>query len=401
MDTKINAVLEAMDASEEYSRKDVQKLCGEVHGLDLGDAYALMRKVCKELINVRRGFYMVANSDSAPTQADATIQNSVEKVVDMPKPKVAPKPIVVQDFAQNLVPEKVSEYVAWGNFSKIKKIVQSRQFIPTFVTGLSGNGKTMMINQACASLKRELVRVQITPETDEDDLIGGFRLVDGETVFEKGPVVTAMERGAILLLDEIDRGSNRLMALQGVLEGEPILLKKTKELITPAEGFNVIATGNTKGQGSEDGKFIAATVIDEAFLERFTLTIEQVYATEAVEKNILRKHMSKFDVSTDEGFVERLVMWAGSIRKLYTEGEIEEVITTRRLCHIIQTYSIFENEVEAVELCLARFDADTASVLKDYYTKLVAAAEKQEETPEVEQTVSEAWVADDNNPYGN
>ena len=267
------------------------------------------------------------------------------------------------------VPQKENTYVAWGNFKDVEMIVKSQIFYPTYITGLSGNGKTMMVEQACAKANREYVRVQITPETDEDDLIGGFRLVNGETVFNKGPVIKAMERGAILLIDEIDRGSNKIMCLQGVLEGKPILIKKTGEVVSPSAGFNVIATANTKGKGSDDGRFIAATVIDEAFLERFTITLEQPYPSSAIEKKIVIKHMEKFDC-VDKEFADLLTVWSETIRKTFEDGGVDEIVSTRRLCHIVQSFSIFGDRQKAIELCVNRFDEDTKEAFIDLYSKV-------------------------------
>jgi hypothetical protein len=284
------------------------------------------------------------------------------------------------------VPDADPTYVPWGHFKDVESIIRSGIFYPTYVSGLSGNGKTLMIEQACARLGREYVRVQITPETDEDDLIGGFRLINGETVFNKGPVIKAMERGAILLIDEIDRGSNKIMSLQGVMEGKPVLIKKTGEMVRPAPGFNIFATANTKGQGSDDGKFIAATIIDEAFLERFTITMEQPYAALATERKILMKHMEKFG-KVDKDFAANLVVWSETIRKTFEDGGVDEVISTRRLCHIVQSYSIFDNKMKALELCISRFDTDTKEAFLDLYTKVDADAAQPaayysgEETP--------------------
>ena len=269
------------------------------------------------------------------------------------------------------MPASDPTFVKWGYFADVSKIIKSGMFYPMYVAGLSGNGKTMMIEQACAQAKREYVRVQITPETDEDDLIGGFRLLDGETVFAKGPVIKAMEAGAILLVDEIDRGSNKLMCLQGILEGKPFMIKKTGEVIIPAPGFNVIATANTKGQGDDAGRFIAATIIDEAFLERFTITLEQPYPNATVEKKIVANHMSKFGVN-DADFTEKLVQWGQAIRKTFEDGGIDEIISTRRLCHIVQTFSIFGDRMKAIELCVNRFDSDTRSGFMDLYSKIDA-----------------------------
>jgi hypothetical protein len=285
------------------------------------------------------------------------------------------------------VPEKEDTYVVWGNFKDVEKIIQSRIFYPTYVTGLSGNGKTMMVEQACARANREYVRVQITPETDEDDLIGGFRLVNGETVFAKGPVIKAMERGAILLIDEIDRGSNKIMCLQGVLEGKPVLIKKTGEVVSPSNGFNVIATANTKGKGSDDGRFIAATIIDEAFLERFTITLEQPYPTAATEKKIVVKHMEKYDC-VDKEFADLLTVWSETIRKTFEDGGVDEIISTRRLCHIVQSFSIFGDRQKAIELCVNRFDEDTKEAFIDLYTKV-------DVQPSVEETIGSDVSLDD------
>lgn len=296
------------------------------------------------------------------------------------------KPVHNLSSASNedvFVPAKESTYVPWGNFKDIEMIVGSRQFYPTFITGLSGNGKTMMVEQVCAKLSREYVRVQITPETDEDDLIGGFRLINGETVFFKGPVIHAMEAGAVLLIDEIDRASNKLMCLQGVLEGKPVLLKKTGEVVKPSPGFNVIATANTKGKGSEDGRFTAATIIDDAFLERFTITVEQPFPTLKTEEKILKKHMEKYG-KLDAEFAEKLCVWAEVIRKTFEDEGVDEVVSTRRLCHIAQTFAIFEDKMKSIELCISRFDGDTKLAFLDLYTKVDEdALGKEEETDDV------------------
>ena len=260
-------------------------------------------------------------------------------------------------------------FVPWGAFNDIVKMVKSEMFFPVYISGLSGNGKTFMVEQACSKLNREFIRVQINPETDEDDLIGGFRLIDGETVFSKGPVLKAMENGAILLLDEIDRATNKIMCLQGILEGKPVLVKKTGETITPKAGFNVIATANTKGKGSDDGRFTAASIIDDAFLERFTVAIDQQFPSPSIETKILNNHMTKFGVE-DTDFVEKLVTWADIIRKTFYDEGVDEVISTRRLCHIAQTFSIFNNRTKAIDLCIARFDEDTKSAFLDLYSKV-------------------------------
>jgi len=264
---------------------------------------------------------------------------------------------------------KDDTFVPWGAFHDIVKIVKSNMFYPTYISGLSGNGKTFMVEQACAKVGKEFIRVQINPETDEDDLLGGFRLINGETVFAKGPVLKAMENGAILLLDEIDRATNKIMCLQGILEGKPVLVKKTGEIVKPAEGFNVIATANTKGKGSEDGRFTAASIIDEAFLERFTISVDQKFPGLNIEKKIVMKHMKKFG-SVDEDFADKLVTWADIIRKTFFDDGVDEVISTRRLCHIVQTFSIFNKRDKAIDLCISRFDEDTKAAFLDLYSKV-------------------------------
>ncbi len=267
------------------------------------------------------------------------------------------------------VPPVDSTFVAWGEHSSIKKVIQSKMFFPVYISGLSGNGKTMMVEQACAKLKREYIRVQISPETDEDDLIGGFRLINGETVFHKGPVVKAMERGCILLIDEIDRGSNKIMCLQGVLEGKPILIKKIGQVVAPAPGFNIIATANTKGRGSDDGRYSAASIIDDAFMERFVATIDQPYPNFKTEHNIVKKHLDALDIQDDE-FAEKLVGWSAVIRKTYEAEGVDELISTRRLCHIVKAYSVFNDRLTAINMCISRFENETREAFLDLYTKI-------------------------------
>ena len=274
--------------------------------------------------------------------------------------------------------QKDDTFVPWGSFHDVVKILKSGMFYPTYISGLSGNGKTFMVEQACAKLDREFIRVQINPETDEDDLLGGFRLIDGETVFSKGPVLKAMENGAVLLLDEIDRATNKIMCLQGILEGKPVVVKKTGETISPQPGFNVIATANTKGKGSEDGRFTAASIIDEAFLERFTVSIDQPFPTLVTEKKIVIKHMEKFG-NADDDFADKLVTWADVIRKTFYDDGVDEVISTRRLCHIVQTFSIFNNRMKAIDMCISRFDLDTKEAFLDLYTKVDTGAITQED----------------------
>ena len=282
---------------------------------------------------------------------------------------------------QNLVPAAFEGFVAWGNFSKIEKVVKSGLFYPIFVSGLSGNGKTLMIEQVHAKMNKELIRVNITIETDEDDLLGGFRLVNGETKFVPGPVIEAMERGCTLLLDECDLGSNKLLALQPVLEGKGVFLKKINKWIVPKDGFNVMATANTKGKGSEDGRFIGTNILNEAFLERFAITMEQPYATAATEKKIVVNSMKKYG-EVDEEFATNLITWAEVIRKTFYDGGVDEVISTRRLDHIVKAYAIFGDKMEAIELCVARFDDDTKESFLDLYTKIDAGVITSEENAE-------------------
>ena len=283
------------------------------------------------------------------------------------------------DYEISFIPSVDKQYVAWGNHRTVEKIVKSKLFYPLFVTGLSGNGKTFMVEQICAKLKREMVRVNITIETDEDDLLGGFRLVDGETIFHKGPVVDAMERGAVLLLDEVDLASNKILALQPVLEGKGVYLKKINQWIEPADGFTIIATANTKGKGSESGAFIGTNILNEAFLERFAVTIEQEYPAVATEQKILNKVFTSLGVDDSE-FAKKLVDWADIIRKTFYDGGIDEVISTRRLVHISKAFSIFEDRSQAIDLCINRFDDETKEVFKDLYTKIDADVDTDTET---------------------
>ena len=273
--------------------------------------------------------------------------------------------------AVQLVPEKDDRFVPFGNFSMLKKILKSGIFYPTFITGLSGNGKTFGVEQACAQLNRELVRVNITIETDEDDLIGGFRLVNGETVWHNGPVIEALERGSILLLDEVDLASNKILCLQPILEGKGIFLKKIGQFIQPTNGFNIIATANTKGKGSDDGRFIGTNVLNEAFLERFPVTFEQEYPSPSVEKKILGGIASQLGI-TDIDFIDRLVDWGDIIRKTFYDGGIEEIISTRRLVHIVRAYSIFTDKAKAMQVCINRFDDETKQSFLELYDKVDA-----------------------------
>ena len=318
---------------------------------------------------VSRGVYSlpIAGNDFSPTLTDVPL------VPEEPKePVVAKAAFVVSSLIGNIVPDKDPVFVPWGYFKDIKKIVSSKAFYPIFVTGLSGNGKTMNVSQACAAANRECIRVNITIETDEDDLLGGYRLQDGQTVWQDGPVIEAMKRGALLLLDEIDLASNKIMCLQPILEGNGVFLKKINQFVKPAKGFNVIATANTKGQGSDDGKFIGTNILNEAFLERFPITIEQAYPTNKIETKILLNVMSDKGLTkdVDSEFANSLVTWADIIRKTYYEGGVDELISTRRLVHIVEAFSIFKNKMKAIEMCTNRFDLDTKTSFLDLYTKI-------------------------------
>ena len=293
----------------------------------------------------------------------------------------AAAPAVVAPLAQNLVPEKDETFVKFGPFADVKKIIQSKLFYPTFITGLSGNGKTFSVEQACAHLNRELIRVNITIETDEDDLIGGFRLVDGNTVWHNGPVIESLERGAILLLDEIDLASNKILCLQSILEGKGVFLKKIGKWVKPAAGFNIIATANTKGKGSEDGRFIGTNVLNEAFLERFPVTFEQSYPHIKIEEKMLRLHSASVGVHDDK-FIKKLVDWADIIRRTFYDGGIEEIISTRRLVHIIRAYSIFKDKAKAIQNCVNRFDDETKQSFMELYDKVDADVDFDKESDE-------------------
>ena len=309
-------------------------------------------------------------SEGGPTVAPAVVTEDASAVVNL---------VATNMNDQNLVPASFEGFVPWGNFKLIEKVVKSGMFYPMFITGLSGNGKTLMVEQVCAKLNKELIRVNITIETDEDDLLGGFRLVNGETKFMPGPVIEAMERGCTLLLDECDLGSNKLLCLQPVLEGKGVYLKKINKWVTPKDGFNVIATANTKGKGSDDGRFIGTNILNEAFLERFAVTMEQPYASAAVENKIVLGSMKKYG-AVDEEFATNLVTWAEVIRKTFFDGGVDEVISTRRLDHIVKAFAIFGDKMQSIELCVARFDEDTKASFLDLYTKIDAGVLTSEDT---------------------
>lgn len=315
---------------------------------------------------VKRGTYDLSPLMIGAAPIRAAVPANAPKIVIQPK---------LETVVENLVPQVDKTYVPFGFYRDLTKVLKSENFYPTFISGLSGNGKTTMVEQACAKLKRECLRVNISIETDEDDLIGGNTLVDGNVVYREGPVLTAMKRGAILILDEIDRGSNKLMCLQAILEGKPYFNKKTGETVYPKRGFNVIATANTKGRGSDDGKFMSAQILDDAFLERFAITVEQEYPALKIEKQIILNKMEKAD-KIDEEFADKLVTWADIIRKTFYDGGVEELVSTRRLEHIVNAYAMFGSRSKAIELCVNRFDSDTKSAFLDLYSKVDAGQEE-------------------------
>ena len=332
--------------SEEISAADVRAFCA-MQGL----AYQTVTRRLEEYKSGRGKWNLNI------TEVKAELEHTVE----------APSAVKATPMVeQNLVPAKDSTFVPFGNFADVKQVIKSKLFYPTFITGLSGNGKTFSVEQACAQLGRELIRVNITIETDEDDLIGGFRLVDGATVWHNGPVIEALQRGAVLLLDEIDLASNKILCLQSILEGKGIFLKKIGQYINPREGFNVIATANTKGKGSDDGRFIGTNVLNEAFLERFPVTFEQSYPSVAIETKMLKGYAKTLDID-DAAFCKKLADWGDIIRKTFYDGGVDEIISTRRLVHILRAYSIFNDKAKAINICLNRFDDETRQAFMDLY----------------------------------
>jgi len=351
-----------MSLSADYIRTSLQSLYGE--SITTGDirAWCAMNGSNYQTVTKKIEQYKVG-------RGKWNLEVTPQKVEEIERNYQAPAALPAVE--QNLIPEKDDTFVRFGNFGDVKKIIQSRLFYPTFITGLSGNGKTFAVEQACAQTGRELIRVNITIETDEDDLIGGFRLINGETVWHNGPVIEALQRGAILLLDEIDLASNKILCLQSILEGKGVFLKKIGKFVKAAEGFNVFATANTKGKGSDDGRFIGTNVLNEAFLERFPVTFEQEYPTPAIEQKIVEGIAIDLDVE-DRDFCKRLVDWADIIRKTFYDGGIEEIISTRRLVHIIRAYSIFKDKAKAIEVCVNRFDDETKQAFLQLYDKVDA-----------------------------
>jgi len=318
--------------------------------------------ITKSEYRVGRGQYKLPDINSKPKvkvqEPELETEMAMAQVLSFKQPKLI-------DESDVSVPSKYPDYVPFGFYSDLRNIVKSKDFYPVFITGLSGNGKTLMVEQVCANLDRECIRVNISIETDESDLLGGPTLVNGNVVNRDGPVLQAMKRGAILLIDEVDRGSNKLMCLQGILEGKPYFNKKSGEMVHPAEGFNVIATANTKGRGSEEGRYLSQ-ILDDAFLERFPITVEQEYPDAKTEKKILSPLIS------DQVFVENLVKWADVVRKSADQGAVDEIISTRRLVHIAKAYKIFGDRMKAIELCVSRFDTETKTAFIDLYTKVDA-----------------------------
>ena len=365
---------EGVPVADSYSRADLNAVAQSI-----GMKYAPAWIVQDSSRRASRGFFTVEEYNGEVTApVSAPIKGA---------PKVAAAPVMNAIMGltggerESLVPTKMADFVPWGHFKTIESIISSRLFAPVFVTGMSGNGKTTMIEQVCAKAKRECFRVNITQETDEDDLIGGFRLIEGETVFSAGPVVEAMRNGAVLLLDEIDLGSSKIMCLQPVLEGKGVFIKKTGEWVTPAKGFTVVATANTKGKGDNDGRFVGTNVMNEAFLDRFDWTLEQEYAAKSVEKKILIKKMEKFG-HVDTDFADYLVKWAEITRKAFLEGAVDEIITTRRLENICKAFSIFKDRKQSVDLALARFDSDTQTAFLSLYEKVDETVSEQTEDTE-------------------
>ena len=347
-----------MTLSTEYIVSSLQEFYGET--VTTGDirAWCTMNETTYNTVIKRLDEYKIGRG-----RWNLTVQEKLEHTYNIPP--------VLPVVEQNLIPVKDDTFVKFGNFTDIKKIIKSNLFYPTFIMGLSGNGKTFSVEQACAQLGRELIRVNITIETDEDDLIGGFRLIGGNTVWHNGPVIEAIERGAILLLDELDLASNKILCLQSVLEGKGVFLKKIGRNVSPQAGFNVFATANTKGKGSEDGRFIGTNVLNEAFLERFPVTFEQEYPSPITEQKILNEISNQLGLD-DQQFTKYLCDWADIIRKTFFDGGVDEIISTRRLVHIIRAYSIFNDKMKAIQVCLNRFDDETKQSFIELYDKVDA-----------------------------
>jgi GTPase SAR1 family protein len=369
-ETLVNTLRNFSDNSNHVSRKDIIR---EAKSLGINHPSFLLKDKYKVVSGVYDLTEMFAGTSAVTHKAAPAPKVVVDNTTPVVK-NVTQAKLTVE--IENLIPAKDDTFVPFGFYRDLKKVLDCRMFYPVFISGLSGNGKTTMVEQICANLKREAIRVNISIETDEDDLIGGNTLVDGNVVYREGPVLTAMKRGAVLILDEVDRGSNKLMCLQAVLEGKSYFNKKTGETITPANGFTIIATANTKGRGSDDGKFISAQLLDEAFLERFAITVEQEYPTMSVEKKIILNKMERAGC-VDEDFATHLVTWSDVIRKTYLEGAIDELVSTRRLEHIVNAFAVFKDKTKAITLCTNRFDEDTKQAFIDLYSKVDPSNEEQ------------------------
>ena len=355
-------------------QKNFVELCYKEFGDDLTEITR------KQLVKVEKKYkvafpqWLVADKDLKVSKGVYSMPGTVVKNVETKTEDIKSQAAyVVSSLTDNVVPNKDKDFVSFGNYGDVKNVITSKKFYPMFITGLSGNGKTLAVTQACAVAKREMIRVNITIETDEDDLLGGYRLKDGQTVWQNGPVIEAMERGAVLLLDEIDLASNKIMCLQPILEGSGIYVKKINKFVKPKLGFNVVATANTKGQGSDDGKFIGTNVLNEAFLERFPITFEQQYPAAKTEQKIVATKLKSAGKS-DEKFATNLVTWADVIRKTFKDGGVDEIISTRRLVHIAEAYAIFKSKMKAIEVCTNRFDDSTKTSFVDLYTKVDSGA---------------------------
>jgi MoxR-like ATPase len=375
------AILEKLHAhfdKDTISLKELNAFCdNKKNGVENFPYFILReRKVARNTFNIlpKHVGYHTPSPQVAAQPVSAVAMAPVAQVVNLASRRA-------QNVTESFVPQKNGTYVPFGFYGDLKNIIKSRIFYPIYITGLSGNGKTMMIEQVCASLGRELVRVNITKRTDESDLIGSYELIDGSTVRREGPVLTAMRRGAVLLLDECDLGTEDILCLQPILEGKPYFDKKTGEVVHPAAGFTVLATANTKGKGSDDGRFIGTNILNEAFLERFAVTVEQDYPPANTERKILEKNFAELGID-DSVFIERLITWAEVIRKSFNDGAVDEVISTRRLVHISKAFSIFNNRLKAIEMCLNRFDTDTKTAFLDLYTKVDAEATAPAKTDE-------------------
>ena len=355
----VKAAEELFGVGSILTRDGVQHVCEE-RGLSF--PYWL---VTKSDYRVERGRYKLPNIGSKTIEKATEPEPELEmalsaQVVALRQPKLV-------DDSDVSIPAKYPDYVPFGFYKDLTNIINAGDFYPVFITGLSGNGKTLMVEQVCSTLGRECIRVNISIETDESDLLGGPTLVNGNVVNRDGPVITAMKRGAILLIDEVDRGSNKLMCLQGIMEGKPYYNKKNGEMVYPTNGFNIIATANTKGRGSEEGKYLSQ-ILDDAFLERFPITVEQEYPDTKTENKILSPLIA------DQEFVDRLCQWADIVRQSFEQGAVDEIISTRRLVHIAKAYKIFHDRMKAIKLCVARFDDETKEAFLDLYTKVDAKA---------------------------